>query len=230
MHEAAHRNRHHFQCLIFMRLLCAVYWFHPMVWLMLHYLREDMEVRCDYCAVQATEKNESAYVGAMLDFARIQAAMYQTEKRGIEMPFLNKNGKLKKRVKEIFSFGSYRRTYSVLTAIENRDVDTILACIHDRSEELTGLPRGTAPRLAGNLTYISCEYRAGKASRNQEKNEAKRFDPPVDTRKIIYMIATFSVTATENGTNGFNQGLNTYGLWLMRDDADSEWMVLEFGG
>lgn len=117
LHEAAHRSRYHFQCLMLMRALCAFYWFHPMVWLMLRFLREDMEVRCDYQAVQETGRDEAAYVGAMLSFAKLQASIGEAGQRKLEISFLNKHGELKKRVKEIFAFQSYRTLRSVLLAV-----------------------------------------------------------------------------------------------------------------
>ncbi|HEV2671792.1 MAG TPA: M56 family metallopeptidase [Gemmatimonadales bacterium] len=84
LHELAHVKRHDFLVQLMARIACAVYWFHPLVWLAVTRLREERERACDDQVLRAGAK-PSAYATHLLEIARGLRAARATSLASVAM-------------------------------------------------------------------------------------------------------------------------------------------------
>ena len=84
LHELAHVKRHDFLIQLVARIACAVYWFHPLVWLAATRLREERERACDDQVLRAGA-TPSAYATHLLEIARGLRAARATSLASVAM-------------------------------------------------------------------------------------------------------------------------------------------------
>src|SRR5258707_597163 len=84
LHELAHVKRHDFLIQLIARVACAVYWFHPLVWLAATRLREERERACDDHVLRAGA-TPSVYASHLLDIARGLRAARATSLASVAM-------------------------------------------------------------------------------------------------------------------------------------------------
>jgi beta-lactamase regulating signal transducer with metallopeptidase domain len=84
LHELAHVKRHDFAIQLVARVACAVYWFHPLVWLAATRLREERERACDDHVLRAGA-TPSSYATHLLEIARGLRAARATSLASVAM-------------------------------------------------------------------------------------------------------------------------------------------------
>ena len=84
LHELAHVKRHDFLIQLIARTACAVYWFHPLVWLAATRLREERERACDDHVLRAGA-TPSTYATHLLEIARDLRAARATALASVAM-------------------------------------------------------------------------------------------------------------------------------------------------
>ena len=84
LHELAHVKRHDFLTQLMAHVACAVYWFHPLVWIAATRLREERERACDDHVLRAGA-TPSAYATHLLEIARSLRAARATSLASVAM-------------------------------------------------------------------------------------------------------------------------------------------------
>ena len=82
MHEKAHAKQHHSLDVLFIQLVCIIFWFNPLAWFFKHFIKQNLEYLADAAALeQVADKKQYQYL--MLRQA------IGTEKMAITNPFNN---------------------------------------------------------------------------------------------------------------------------------------------
>lgn len=82
MHEKAHAKQHHSLDVLFIQLVCIIFWFNPLAWFFKHFIKQNLEYLADAAALeQVSDKKQYQYL--MLRQA------IGTEKMAITNPFNN---------------------------------------------------------------------------------------------------------------------------------------------
>src|SRR5712671_1161782 len=113
LHELAHVKRHDFLIQLVARVACAVYWFHPLVWLAATRLREERERACDDHVLRAGA-TPSAYAAHLLEIARGLRAARATSLATVAMA---RPAQLATRLIDVLDAGRCRDTLSARAAL-----------------------------------------------------------------------------------------------------------------
>ena len=149
LHELAHVKRHDFLIQLVARVACAVYWFHPLVWLAATRLREERERACDDHVLRAGA-TPSAYAAHLLEIARGLRAARATSLATVAMA---RPAQLATRLIDVLDAGRCRDTLSARAALPAWlaaiAVVVLLAAAAPRVAEPAAVSRSvdTLPRL-----------------------------------------------------------------------------------
>src|SRR5436309_14553608 len=113
LHELAHVKRHDFLIQLIARLACAVYWFHPLVWLAATRLREERERACDDHVLRAGA-TPSVYATHLLEIARDLRAARATALASVAMA---RPAQLATRLLDVLDMRRRRDTLSARSAL-----------------------------------------------------------------------------------------------------------------
>ena len=113
LHELAHVKRHDFLIQLIARIACAVYWFHPLVWLAATRLREERERACDDHVLRAGA-TPSEYASHLLEIARDLRAARATSLASVAMA---RPAQLATRLIDVLDTGRSRDTLSARSAL-----------------------------------------------------------------------------------------------------------------
>src|SRR5213593_281279 len=113
LHELAHVKRHDFLIQLIARIACAVYWFHPLVWLAVTRLREERERACDDHVLRAGA-TPSEYASHLLEIGRGLRAARATSLASVAMA---RPAQLATRLIDVLDTGRSRDTLSARSAL-----------------------------------------------------------------------------------------------------------------
>ena len=113
LHELAHVKRHDFLTQLVARVGCAVYWFHPLVWLAATRLREERERACDDHVLNAGA-SPSVYATHLLEIARDLRAARATVLASVAMA---RPAQLATRLLDVLDTRRRRDTLSARSAV-----------------------------------------------------------------------------------------------------------------
>ncbi|HYX82665.1 MAG TPA: M56 family metallopeptidase, partial [Gemmatimonadales bacterium] len=113
LHELAHVKRHDFLTQFIARIACAVYWFHPLVWLAALRLRDERERACDDHVLRAGA-TPSVYAAHLLEIARGLRAARATSLASVAMA---RPAQLATRLLDVLDARRSRDTLSARSAV-----------------------------------------------------------------------------------------------------------------
>jgi bla regulator protein BlaR1 len=121
VHELLHLKYRDLWLLLALRLLAAVHWYNPMVWLCLYLAKSDSEAACDQRVLESKLVRADCYAGALYQ----EGVMHMRPSPLLQTTFGGYRHSLKRRIRLIFRF---RRPSTLVTALTLVMVVTITAC------------------------------------------------------------------------------------------------------
>lgn len=143
LHERAHARRRDFVWQFLARVACALYWYHPLVWLAAGSLRKESEQACDDAVILGGEK-ASAYAGHLVEVA--------AGGRGLSAAAVTMAGHLESRIRSLLNPSISRREPSRISRVMLVTAFTAAVCL------LVAMKTGAqanAGRLTGSVLDIS---------------------------------------------------------------------------
>lgn len=113
-HELVHYKRHDIAYKMLLMFAVAVHWFNPLVWIMAQEANKDLELACDEAATAGMDGDERAEYGRALISA---AATRNFRPAAFTTCFYEKEGTIKKRIKNLFANGKSRGTATLCIAL-----------------------------------------------------------------------------------------------------------------
>lgn len=113
-HELVHYKRHDIAYKMLLMFAVAVHWFNPLVWIMAQEANKDLELACDEAATAGMNGDERAEYGRALISA---AATRNFRPAAFTTCFYEKEGTIKKRIKNLFANGKSRGTATLCIAL-----------------------------------------------------------------------------------------------------------------
>lgn len=256
-HEYAHIKLGHLWLTFFMALVKIIYWFLPTVYLADYFMHEDLELASDCEAIRLCGCDEITYAKTFYNvLATSKTSLYSYSVLGINASQKLR----KKRLTEILRFPQKRKGFSIFItaftvtilvslfsimmrnidkysghsesditaakevvcefykAVKNKDTEQIVSYLHNdlinqhsSLEDVAGIYTRT-----GNIDLISITFEPTKAQ-NQVSD-------------TLFFEVDLLVEYTENGGNGFEEGVNKdWGVWLKKDSASKQWKIIEQG-
>src|SRR6266516_1658354 len=192
LHELAHVKRHDFLTQLVARIACAVYWFHPLVWLAATRLREERERACDDHVLRAGA-TPSVYATHLLEIARDLRAARATALASVAMA---RPAQLATRLLDVLDTRRRRDTLSARSALP-----AWIAAI------VVVVPlAAVAPRVAEP---------AGLAS---AVDTIPRVPAPVFTKRRVAQPKRLAVTDTLRGCSGETRGGHSHTSTSIEND------------
>jgi len=192
LHELAHVKRHDFLIQLIARIACAVYWFHPLVWLAATRLRGERERACDDHVLRAGA-TPSAYATHLLDVARSLRAARATSLASVAMA---RPAQLATRLIDVLDTRRCRDTLSPRSALP-----AWIAAI------AVVVPLATvAPRVAE------------PAGLSNKIDTIPRVPAPVSTKRRAAQPQRFVVTDTLRGCSGETRGGHSHTSTSIEND------------
>ncbi len=195
MHELMHYKRGDLIAITVLNLLCAVYWFNPLVWLCCKLIRKDMETACDNMVVEALgQGRRQEYIHTLVRFAgksnqaRLQAALSLHDartrlKKRIAGMFMQKKTKLAVKL-PVFIIIAVMLATAFTTACQPTPERPVVA---GKQDDITAkvTDNGQNSSLAGVPTTFKDSYTQGKVTVNLDAKVEVPQTPKIPVVKAV---------------------------------------------
>ncbi|MBC5649397.1 M56 family metallopeptidase [Christensenella tenuis] len=236
-HELVHFRRYDYLVCLLMLVLRAVYWFNPVVWLMQHPIKTDMEASCDNIATAALpEEEKKAYARTILEM--FSSRMCPQPVLGMSLQSNKKTAE--KRIRGIFMKNSTKKGIKFISAFAAALLVTVCfttACqpALEVYPGITDRDKFAAGTAVGGINMGGMTFEEGKEALmpmvedllgKQIEYTVKNIDTPY-VHSLSQLGVTFDAEAAlahamEKGGDGRN-----FPLELQVDDARIEAVVAE---
>lgn len=209
-HEYAHARQNDTLWAFVRSMLCAVWWFHPLVWLAAYEAKQDSELACDEQAVRLLgEKERFAYGKTLLDLVFERRGPESCA--GVVLTMKSSAKRMKERVSMIAGKRRYSRAAAgVLTAA----VVFLCGCaftgaMDNAGDSKTGEGNQTKQEAAGDSKTVQDDQAADKREKVTDRESVKGQQAEAAGQDTVRLSAqeTYGTEASEAGTAAFDAAL-----------------------